>query len=244
MRGYPSPMADQIRTLLIHHGLKPDEADACLSITVREIIESTKSKDEHYSRVSICHRIAHHLTSLQLGRNTAKEEIRRKFEHNYLIISGALAAGVFEGFKILAESVYGITSSVIVKATSKAPQRIQEPSTDNDSVPILKKGDWFWIKWATVARRIGPDLSSDLTVETSLGLEITTIRAGARFMFVKYLKYDSGNDSHLVVINCNTEDARTAAEIDLYPYPTFYAVVRAVDLVEFGRRYYSGSKSI
>lgn len=177
-------MAEQLRALLIRHGLAPDEADACLSIAVSEIAQSRQHNDNHdAARVSICHRIAHHLTMLQISSKNSPEDFKRKFEHNYLIISGALAAGVFEGFKTLADSTYGIVSSL---AKLFASGSVNQTRGVPDLLREMARGKTMMAPFPSSIFEIAAHERLCL-VEANVGRNYGTLRKGAKMTFCQWL---------------------------------------------------------
>jgi hypothetical protein len=147
-------MAEQIRAVLTHHGFTPDDADACLSILVGELTKRTDWNDNADARISLCHRVAHHLATMQTGKGSTREDFKKKFDHYYLLVSGVFS-GVVSSLLASALIAGGVER---IKASGN-----QSPAREGRDANNLSDQDWFLsIRWEDWFRLGGSALAQIL----------------------------------------------------------------------------------
>jgi hypothetical protein len=87
----------EIRQLLIKHGFDEVQADLIIDKLRSELTETADASSSEDTRLAISRRLAHVITTMEVGNNATPKSFKDRYDHNYLIIIGILSAAIYDG---------------------------------------------------------------------------------------------------------------------------------------------------
>jgi tetratricopeptide (TPR) repeat protein len=96
-----SDIVHEIRRLLITHGFNEHQVDLILDKLRIELLQTPKEDCTDVTRITTCQRLAHFITTIQLGEHASPVIFKAHYDENYLIIIGLLPIIIFESLREL-----------------------------------------------------------------------------------------------------------------------------------------------